>query len=181
MENRSRYYYFTLILFTITACSQIKTTPFPTVTAPVTIPPPTHTKEVTIPQPTHTLIPSNQAYTSTATNSAMPIPTTRRYDSRWYGLDIPIANNTYTSPVRFSGSTNMTPENFTIYVTLLNDEALVLAQVPVTIQGEVNQPGTFSGMIFFWDYDGPGWVTIREQPEGMDIDTAAVTFQSNSP
>ena len=162
MGNRFRYFCFALILFIITACSQIKTASSPTETAPATIPPPTHTIEVTIHQPTHTLIPSNQAYTSTATSSATPIPTTRRYDSRWYGLDIPNANNTYTSPVRFSGSTNMTPGNSTIYITLLNDEALVLAQVKVTIQGEVNQPGTFRGMIFFWDYDGPGWVTIRE-------------------
>jgi hypothetical protein len=164
MKNRSLYYCLALILFSITACSRIINTPSPTATIPVTIPQSS---------------PSG-AITPTA-NLATPIPTTPRNDSRWYGLDVPIANDSYSSPMRFTGSTNMTPGNKTIYVTLLDEAALVLAQEPVTIQGEVNQPGTFSGMIFFPNYNGPGWVTIREKADGEDIYTAAVTFVSDKP
>jgi hypothetical protein len=86
-----------------------------------------------------------------------------------------------TSPVLFIGETNMVPANATVYVSVLDDQGMVLAQVKVIILGEVGQPGTFTGMIFFSPNDGPGWVTIRETPDGTDIHTAPVTIQSQQP
>ncbi len=178
MENRTRYYCLALILLTITACA-----PAPAETAPVTIPQPspTETAPVTIPQPTLTPIPSKGALALTASFIATLIETPPINDSRWYGLTTPIAYTTLTSPVRFIGETNMTPQTPTVYVTLLDSRALVFAQVKVTIQGTANQPGTFFGTIFFSPYDGPGWITIRETPGGTDIYTAAVTFQTQKP
>ncbi len=105
-------------------------------------------------------------------------PTPRIVESRWYDINPPIAGTTITSPIRFTVSTNLTRGLPTVYITLLDNKGQVLAQEPITIEGKLNQPGIADGLLFFPNYTGEAYLTIRESIDGPDVFSMSIILQA---
>ncbi len=87
-------------------------------------------------------------------------PTATPVESRWIDLLSPVGGEEVASPIRLQGRTNLTPINRELIVRLYDRAWHLLAQTSALIEGEVGQPGTFSGEISFTAYTGPATIEI---------------------
>lgn len=113
--------------------------------------------------------PSNTPTGPTATATTAPQSIT---------IDLPQAGATITSPVTLQGSVTVTPFEATLRGRVYDGQGNVVGQQPIHVDGELGQPGVFTGTIpFTVSAGGEGRVEVAElsAKDGSVLASASVT------
>ena len=130
---------------------------------------------------TPSLLPHSSAVeTATATlpqsSTVSPTNTSRLFESRWIDLVTPITGDVVSSPIRFRGRTNLTPEDPKLIVRLYDRDWKLLIETSVIVEGETGEVGTFSGEVAINDYTGLCYLEITEVEEGGASSLTQITL-----
>ena len=107
------------------------------------------------------------------------VPTPGPGDSRWIDLLHPIAGDELSSPIEFTGRTNMTPKGHRAVIRLYGQNWEVLAETSVVIEGETGEFGTFEGKLYFSGYTGPAVIEVTDGEDHGSTGISRVTLVEN--
>lgn len=88
----------------------------------------------------------------------------------WLDFVTPISGDVVSSPIRFSGRTNMVPSGRVITIRLYDQDWNLLAETTAVLQGETGKAGTFSSEVTVRDYTGTA-ILVASSEDGASITT----------